>query len=175
MTEIKTASSCIISLALLGAVTSCVPVRPQPVRNTFLPPAPAAAAPRAMDSDPPPHLEARVELRSAAHPLVQAQGTRANRLEALLREAQWHFQEGRRYYQEGDAERARREFDRAVDVLLAIPDRPAALNTELENLVDQTASSAADDSGAEAVVRSENALGAGHRRGSDREEPPAIP
>jgi membrane-bound lytic murein transglycosylase D len=66
---------------------------------------------------------------------------RQNRIDSLLREADWHFQLGRRHYQEGDTAGARREFDRAVDVLLTAPDTSAtgqhsAVERKLEELVE---------------------------------------
>jgi membrane-bound lytic murein transglycosylase D len=57
----------------------------------------------------------------------------------LAREADWHFQSGRRFYQEGDEKSARKEFDRAIDVLLNAPDNPAfrtVLDRKLDDLVE---------------------------------------
>ncbi len=63
----------------------------------------------------------------------------AERVEALIREAESHFQAGRRHYQQGEVEAARTEFDRAVDVLLAVPERApdrARAERQLEELVE---------------------------------------
>ncbi|MEK7408515.1 MAG: transglycosylase SLT domain-containing protein [Acidobacteriota bacterium] len=58
----------------------------------------------------------------------------------MIRQAAWHFQAGKKRYQEGDRNGARQEFDRAVDILLGAPDDvraagPAALDKKLEELV----------------------------------------
>lgn len=56
----------------------------------------------------------------------------------LAREADWHFQAGRRFYQAGDQESARKEFNRAIDLLLNAPDNPAyrmVLDDKLDTLV----------------------------------------
>jgi membrane-bound lytic murein transglycosylase D len=62
----------------------------------------------------------------------------SKRAEMLAREADWHFQTGRKAYQEGDENSARKEFDRAVDLLLNAPDTPvfrAVLDKKLDQLV----------------------------------------
>jgi membrane-bound lytic murein transglycosylase D len=66
-------------------------------------------------------------------------GAAGVRADALVQEAEWHFQAGRKLYQQGDEAGARREFDRAVDVLLSAPETPnvrAAFDKKLDELVD---------------------------------------
>src|SRR5208282_4025684 len=54
--------------------------------------------------------------------------------------AEEHFQLGKKYYQEKELESARREFDQAVDLMLAGSDSPsdrALYETKLERMVDE--------------------------------------
>jgi membrane-bound lytic murein transglycosylase D len=60
-------------------------------------------------------------------------------VEALVREADGHFQSGRKLYQQGEEAAARREFDRAIDLLLSGPEGPnvrSAVDKKLDELVD---------------------------------------
>jgi membrane-bound lytic murein transglycosylase D len=126
------------SLALVALLAGCGSVRPQPVYSTFLPPSPEPLRPTVVIAEPP-EIEPRFELRSSSHALiVQHGGARPNRSELLAREAQWHFQAGRKHYQDGDIRSARREFDRAVDLLLSAPDDEASgsLEAALEPMVE---------------------------------------
>ncbi|HWR51859.1 MAG TPA: transglycosylase SLT domain-containing protein [Bryobacteraceae bacterium] len=94
-----------------------------------------------MTPDPPP-LEPRAPLApDAAHGVTTSQVNLQNRVDSLLREADWHFQLGRRHYQEGDIAGARREFDRAIDALLTAPEMSStgqhgAIERKLESLVE---------------------------------------
>jgi membrane-bound lytic murein transglycosylase D len=74
--------------------------------------------------------------RFIAPPPALAAGSR---VDALVREADWYFQSGRKHYQDGDVEGARREFDHAIDLLLGAPDDTEArlaTDKKLEELVD---------------------------------------
>ncbi len=62
-----------------------------------------------------------------------------SRADVLIREAEWHFQAGRAQYGAGDGRAARREFDRAIDVLLSAPEDAVLrvpVDKKLEELVD---------------------------------------
>ena len=89
----------------------------------------------------PPALEPGLDLENARTSLVAMQAaSESRRAEALAREADWHFQAGRKCYLEGDEKGARREFDRATDVLLGAPDSAgfrAVLDKKLEELVEE--------------------------------------
>ncbi len=64
--------------------------------------------------------------------------SRQSNQERLIREADWHYQLGRKHYQEGQYDSARREFDRAIEVLLDAPESDrGAVDRKLEELVDQ--------------------------------------
>lgn len=123
-----------------GLGMGCVPARVPVLRNYFVPPSPRPPEPRYVAPDPPP-LDASLLLRALPMPLeVAADGlAQSGRSELLIREAEAHFQAGRRAYQEGDLEAARVRFDQAVDVLLAAPERlpeRARLQKKLEELVE---------------------------------------
>ena len=124
-------------LALLCGSLGCAPTS-QPFRNSFLPP--AAPGARAFYAPDPPPLDASLEMTDSPRfisPLPPVSiGSRAD---VLIREAEWHFQAGRSHYQAGDAPAARREFDRAIDVLLSSPEDPGmrvAVDKKLEDLVE---------------------------------------
>ncbi len=106
----------------------------------FLPPSPVRGAPLAPLAEAPavsmnPYLEREVPgfLRPATEVPPRP------RLDGRLRRADERFQAGKKLYQEGDFEGARREFDRAVDALLGAPedasDRPR-LEKRLDELVE---------------------------------------
>jgi len=123
-----------------GLSTGCRLARVPVLRNYFVPPATKPPEPRWVVPDPPP-LDAPPALRPLPMPLDEAgfELAESGRVELLIREAEAHFQAGRRRYQEGDAEAARRHFDQAIDLLLAAPDRlpeRARLEKKLEELVE---------------------------------------
>ena len=124
------------SLALLCVSWGCAPS--QSFRTSFLPP--AAPGARSYYAPEPPALDAPVEMTDSPRfisPLPPVSiGSRAD---VLIREADWHFQAGRAHYQVGDARAARREFDRAIDVLLSAPEDAVlrvSIDKKLEDLVD---------------------------------------
>ncbi len=137
MTGLKTSSCIIASLALLGSIVGCAPVSTHSSGSPLL-----ASPPRVpVHADPPepPAIGTRLELADAPHLFTPSQlANRPGKADAIIREAEWHFQQGRRSYQDGDEEAARREFDRAVDILLSAPDDPGikpAIDKKLEDLV----------------------------------------
>ncbi len=85
----------------------------------------------------PPALETNPSLAGGPgdipHPPVVE---RPGRVNLLLHEADSHYQAGRRLYQEGNADSARREFDLAIDVLLGAPDT-AAFRAPIEQKLDE--------------------------------------
>ncbi len=129
-----------MSLAAVGVTVGCAPVR-RSASAPFLPP--AELAEKFVTPDPP-RLDTAASVerdlgRSVALPLPAS--VRPGKDEAIIRDAEWHFQAGRKQYQDGDAAGARREFDRAIEALLSAPDVPTpgsrgAVERKLEELVE---------------------------------------
>ena len=68
-----------------------------------------------------------------------ALSTGPSRSDLPVEKAQQHFQQGKKYYQAGDAEHARSEFDQAVDLMIAASDTASdrsLYESKLEELVD---------------------------------------
>lgn len=110
---------------LLALAIGCAPARaPRLAQHAFLPPARAWEMPPSVPEPPLlPVTEPKVRLEAAPRlPAGMPEAGLAGWLSVLLREADWHYQSGRKSFQEGDWERARREFDRAIDILLAAPE-----------------------------------------------------
>jgi membrane-bound lytic murein transglycosylase D len=126
---------------LLSGLHGCGPARSRGFTNLFLPPGlPAPAAPPAAPEPPDlPPASLRVQLNAAPPlPAPHQLGTPSGWTALLLRQAEWHFQAGRRAYQEGDFDRARREFDRALDILLSPREEADQLDvTALEDKVEE--------------------------------------
>jgi membrane-bound lytic murein transglycosylase D len=126
--------SCTGFLALLGAYTGCVPSKPQTASRSFVPPKPRAAAPALVTPEPPP-LAPSIDLHTSLRDVPGPQF--ANQADAVIREADWHYELGRKHYKEGDDTAARREFDRAIDVLLSAPEEVRGLiDAKLDEMVE---------------------------------------
>ncbi len=107
--------------AILLAASGCSPFRQLTPRMAFVPPSPAPP-PVTLIAEPP-------AVQPAVYPprpvllLVSAEQPppRSYEADTRIRSAEKRYQAGRLLYQNGDAEGARREFDRALDVLLSAP------------------------------------------------------
>ena len=126
-------------LVLLSSCATTSP-RPQQFRSFFLPPMPAPIpSPPIEIVDAPPLLAnmfaAEVPNLSATVPSIP----RPSDTEFLIRRADERFAAGKKALQEGHPEDARREFNRAVEILLGAPaetpDR-AKVEVRLQELVD---------------------------------------
>jgi len=112
----------------------------QRFQNAFLPPAPhsstfdlASAEPPAFSSNA---YHSDVPSIVADHPQLPPLATRSD---LLIERAQQHFQEGKKYYQMQDTQRARTEFDRAIDLMLDASENPTdrqAYESTMEAMVD---------------------------------------
>ncbi len=130
----------------LALLVGCAPARfHKAPSNSFLAPEVATAPRIPVVPDPPavPASDWRVHLGAAPGlpAAVRAQAP-SGWLAVLLRDADWRLQAGRKAYQEGDIERARREFNRALDILLAPPEdaespERAAIHKKIEQLVEE--------------------------------------
>jgi membrane-bound lytic murein transglycosylase D len=122
-----------LTLLLSGCATT---TRTQSFAMSFLPAAPAGAA---MPSSEPP------EVRPSAYPhenpnlvqrIITAQISLSD-IDVRIRKADESFEAGKRAYQSGDGAAARREFDRALDNLLAASDGNPAERARLERKLDE--------------------------------------
>ncbi|MGA2434173.1 MAG: transglycosylase SLT domain-containing protein [Bryobacteraceae bacterium] len=88
----------------------------------------------------PPEIESHIDLRQAIEAPAPGEGALGtDRGSMIAREADWHFQLGRQHYQAGEEDGARREFDQAIDLLLAAPNDPeirAVVDGRIEELAD---------------------------------------
>jgi membrane-bound lytic murein transglycosylase D len=130
------ASCCVLAVA--GVLAGCAVSGRQPLRMAFLPPAPATAAVRSEIAEPPPEitpsfLDRETPMSFGATPDLPP---RSRRLDDRLRQAQERFETGKRFLAAGDAEGARREFDRAIDLLLATSDSTPG-RQEIEKKIDE--------------------------------------
>src|SRR6202034_3376181 len=133
------------SAALAAALTIAATVlnsscasRPQSFKLSFLPSTPARIEPSFED---PPRLASNY-YSSETPDLVQralAAAPSKGEADSLLAKARLHMEAGKRFYQQGDPDGARQEFDAAMDVLLSapdnLPDRPR-LESELDQITD---------------------------------------
>ncbi len=130
----------VASAAGFVVLTSCAAAtRPQQFRTFFLPPGPAPAPVEQGITDPPPlalSLYANeVPFTGSSLPYLP----RPTDTEFLLKRANDRFANGKRAVQEGRVEDARREFNRAIEILMSAPeDGPDRLRVEqkLEQMVD---------------------------------------
>jgi membrane-bound lytic murein transglycosylase D len=137
----------VLALLLLAAVVfacaGCASGAGRQFKNSFLPPAPPPAA-AAAESRPEVNLEPAVDPRYFVHEspnLVPAAAVppRIPVVDERLARAEDRYESGKRAYQRGSVQEARREFNRAIDILLSTPeDAPdrARIEQRLDRMVD---------------------------------------
>jgi membrane-bound lytic murein transglycosylase D len=105
---------------------------------SFLPPAPHAAA---VDLPDPPPVSPNLYLADAPGVILTSPATPRRRSEAdsTIQNAERAFQRGRRSYQSKDLTGARREFDRAIDLMLEASDQDPTDRLELERKLEEMA------------------------------------
>ncbi len=142
MTQSHRYTGAILSLPLFFlAASGCAPSRVQ-FRTSFLPPAPPAVDDAEIVVTSEPRLDPGLYLREAPD-IIPASVTlappRPPESEIRIREAEERFEAGKKAYQQGDMALARREFNRAVDILLSAPDNlpdRGRLERRLDRMVD---------------------------------------
>jgi len=130
----------IITAAFLSLVlSSCVSSKPQAFKLSFLPSTPQ---PVVIKLEDPPRMASAAYGNESPELIRRALATppRPAEVEGFLVAAEDHFQNGRRLYIQGDIPGARREFDRAMDVLLSAPENVPD-RQRLERKLDQLAES----------------------------------
>lgn len=140
--SVKSRCALSVSVALIISVLAgCAVSQRQPFRMAFLPPASAVAVSRGEITEPPPDITP--SFLDKETPKFLGFGPdippRPTQLDGRLRRAEERVQAGKRFLATGDTEGARREFDRAVDLLLdvpeSVPDR-TRMEKKFEELVD---------------------------------------
>jgi Soluble lytic murein transglycosylase and related regulatory proteins (some contain LysM/invasin domains) len=135
MTQSHRLSVLVFILIPLAILTSCAQSKVDQFGMPFVPATPNSMnAKAAAASLEPPQIPPKLLLKETpatlGEPAIQMPS-----YSAVVRRADTHFQEGKRLYQAGDREGARREFDRAIDILLEAPE--ATDRTLLEKKVDE--------------------------------------
>jgi len=125
-----------------GAVllSSCaLTTRPQPVKQFFLPPTRAMAAPSEPVLDPPSPPSAFYGNEVPAMPAPLAPLTRPTDAEFLIKKADDSFIEGKKALEAGNTSDARKDFDHALEALLSAPENlpeRARVERRLEELIE---------------------------------------
>ena len=134
-----TTSLLLVSIALTLICGCGMNQQQQRFRSAFLPPTPRPAFDLA-SSEPPAVATGMYlsEVPNVVSRTPQLPGA-ASRSDLLIERAQQHFQQGKKYYQTKDAERARHEFDQAVDLMLEASESPSdrqVYDGKLEQMVE---------------------------------------
>jgi len=125
-------------LAVAVVTSGCGYTQQSRFQMSFLPPAPKGAM--AIDLPEPPAVQANVFLGADIpavilnNPQILQRRTQAD---ATVQRAQRIFQNGKRYYQSKDLANARREFDRAIDLMLDASEQDVVDRQEFERKLDE--------------------------------------
>jgi len=133
----------LVILGLSAVLGGCSPLAPQPRQfvTPFLPPAPAAnvkTSPTVIDLEPP-KIETDLYRNETPRSLAQEFPPRPTQADSRIRRAEDRFEAAKKLYQAGNMEGARREFDRALDLVLSSSDEPTdrtGYDRRLESLVE---------------------------------------
>src|ERR1022692_2614736 len=137
--EVRTSTLCTFSLLVVAVVTSgCGYTQQSKYQMSFLPPAPHHASEIVELPEPPP-VERNLYL-GADIPAVFLSNSQAlqrrTQGDATIQTALRRFQSGKRYYQAGDVDNARQEFDRAIDLMLEAGDQGLIDRQQYERQLD---------------------------------------
>lgn len=122
----RTALNCLGLATIAACLNSCSTVAPssKSFRSSFLPPVPAAAGASVM-VEPPPAIAPVVYSGSVPNLAIPQVPPRPTQADARLRRAEDRVKEGKKLYQAGDREGARKLFDQALDMVLNASDEPS--------------------------------------------------
>jgi membrane-bound lytic murein transglycosylase D len=137
----RTTTYCVFLTAALAISTAgCGFNQQSKFQMSFLPPAPHNAP--AIDFAEPPPLESNVYLKTNAPAVVLSTPSiprRRTEADTTIQNAERAYQMGRRFYQSQDLAGARREFDRAIDLMLEAGDQDPTDRLELERKLEEMA------------------------------------
>jgi membrane-bound lytic murein transglycosylase D len=120
-------------------LSGCMSSKPQQFATAFLPTAPRV---KTLDAGEPPRIEPNLyasEVPQPFPPMLPDPALAQSAADKRVQAAEDQFQTGKRLYQQGDAEGARRAFDGAIEVLMTAPSGLAdrhKIERKLEQLVD---------------------------------------
>src|ERR1039458_209641 len=124
--EVRPSPLCTFSLLVVAVVTSgCGYTQQSKYQMSFLPPAPHHPSEAVELPEPPPaarNVYLGAHIPAIVFPTPQPRQRRTQG-DATIQTAQRRFQSGKRYYQAGDMDNARQEFDRAIDLMLEAGDQ----------------------------------------------------
>src|ERR1022692_1978299 len=137
--EVRSSALCSFSLLAVALVTSgCGYTQQSRFQMSFLPPAPRGAAAAVELPEPPPvhnvYLGADIPAIILSNPQILQRRTQGD---TTIQTAQGRFQAGKRSYQAGDLPNARREFDRAIDLMLEASDQGLLDRLQYERQLDE--------------------------------------
>jgi membrane-bound lytic murein transglycosylase D len=137
--EVRSSALCSFSLLAVALVTSGSGYTQQSrFQISFLPPAPRGAAAAVELPEPPPvhnvYLGADIPAIILSNPQILQRRTQGD---TTIQTAQGRFQAGKRSYQAGDLPNARREFDRAIDLMLEASDQGLLDRLQYERQLDE--------------------------------------
>ena len=156
--EVRTETLCSFLVSVVIVVSSgCGYTQQSRFQMSFLPPAPRGALADVELPEPPqvPHnayLGADIPAIILSNPQIQ----RRTQGDTTVQNAQRRYQSGKRYYQAGDFANARREFDRAIDLMLEASEQGLIdrhlYERQLDEMVDSIHRYDRNELGAGAVV-----------------------
>jgi membrane-bound lytic murein transglycosylase D len=135
----RSRSVLVLNAAILVALAGCAAPRQSRFQMPFVPPAHVAADVVLAD---PPSLPPNLYLSKETPNFISDQSRLAplpTASDLLIARADDAFKRGKRFYQSGDQERARKQFDRAVDLLFEASENPTdrqAFERKFEETVD---------------------------------------
>jgi membrane-bound lytic murein transglycosylase D len=138
--QVRTSTLCTFSLLVVAVVTSgCGYTQQSKYQMSFLPPAPHPASEAVELPEPPPaarnvYLGADIPAIVFSNPQALQRRTQGD---ATIQTAQRRFQAGKHYYQAGDVDNARQEFDRAIDLMLEAGDQGLIDRQQYERQLDE--------------------------------------
>src|ERR1035437_9051701 len=138
--EVRTSTLSTFLLLGVAVVTSgCGYTQQSKYQMSFLPPAPHHASDTVELPEPPP-VQRNLYL-GADIPAVFLSNSQAlqrrTQGDATIQTALRRFQSGKRYYQAGDVDNARQEFDRAIDLMLDAGDQGLIDRQQYERQLDE--------------------------------------
>lgn len=130
-----------VCIPLLMGLAGCgYSPQQQKFQMAFLPPVPHAAGAGPMSAEPP-AVQSGLYVNEAPSILSETRPTppRPTPSDLLIRAAEERFQDGRKYYQAKEMERARVKFDQAIDLMLSASENPSdreGYEARLDQMVD---------------------------------------